>query len=369
MAYELVRATPELGKSAADLNARFAASGHSQYALPIVTEREREDDDVLVRRSFYVVDGDAVVGGVALITHRMVVAGRDLHVANLQAPISAGLVDKRYTAVGPWLMRAVVRENPLMFAVGMGGLHQPFPKLLAAMRWSLREVPFRFRVLRGRRFANGMPRLHQAKGLSVLARTAAGLGVASAATTGSNLLFTLRGDRGGTLIRVPAFGGWADHVWRLQREDVLLCAVRDEPTLNRNYPARANDPVERYRFDDGGESRGWVTLLVTEMRESSYFGNLCIGTILDGGCRPGAEERVVHAAVAMMRARGVDAVIANFSHHRWLDALRTKGFFGAPSNYLFAASPQLEAMIGPASEHALARLHITRGDGDGRIHL
>jgi hypothetical protein len=39
-----------------------------------------------------------------------------------------------------------------------------------------------------------------------------------------------------------------------------------------------------------------------------------------------------------------------------------------PSNYLLAMSKDLAAAL--ASERdALARMHVNRGDGDGRIHL
>jgi hypothetical protein len=62
-----------------------------------------------------------------------------------------------------------------------------------------------------------------------------------------------------------------------------------------------------------------------------------------------------------------DLVISNQTHALWVNAFRRAGFHTAPSNYLLATSKNLTAAIlaGGGGDRA----HLTRGDGDGRIHL
>src|SRR5678815_3226809 len=49
-------------------------------------------------------------------------------------------------------------------------------------------------------------------------------------------------------------------------------------------------------------------------------------------------------------------------------ALAGCGFRTGPSNFIFAASKKLAALLDPWSAH-VGRIHLTRGDGDGPIHL
>ncbi len=66
--------------------------------------------------------------------------------------------------------------------------------------------------------------------------------------------------------------------------------------------------------------------------------------------------------------RGVDLVVSNQCHGLWIRNFRSAGFRSGPSNFLLATSRTLtEAVqIVPDGEN---RIHITRGDGDGRLGL
>ena len=44
------------------------------------------------------------------------------------------------------------------------------------------------------------------------------------------------------------------------------------------------------------------------------------------------------------------------------------GFLRGPSNFVFSASRELAGALAPLERHA-PRLHLTRGDGDGPLHL
>ena len=69
-----------------------------------------------------------------------------------------------------------------------------------------------------------------------------------------------------------------------------------------------------------------------------------------------------------MASRDADLVLVNHSHTAWVRAYRAAGFLNGPSNYLLAMSKKLTEIV-----HSVPQgddhVHVTRGDGDGRIHL
>ena len=99
-----------------------------------------------------------------------------------------------------------------------------------------------------------------------------------------------------------------------------------------------------------------------------YFGDLRVGSIVDCFGAPGHAALVVAKVLAYLRARGVDLIVSNQSHRAWGDGLRAAGCLQGPSNFLFAASPQLAARLDPFDANQ-NRLHFNRGDGDGPIHF
>jgi hypothetical protein len=79
---------------------------------------------------------------------------------------------------------------------------------------------------------------------------------------------------------------------------------------------------------------------------------------------PGAAAAVASHVRRALAADGADLVVTNQTHACWIDAFRCAGFLNGPSNYLFAMSKLLSQSVGDA----FRRIHVTRGDGDGRIH-
>ena len=61
-------------------------------------------------------------------------------------------------------------------------------------------------------------------------------------------------------------------------------------------------------------------------------------------------------------------MVSNQAHKAWGQALQRHGFLRGPSNYALALSRGLQAVLGPGALEA-GRIHITRSDGDGPIHL
>jgi hypothetical protein len=103
------------------------------------------------------------------------------------------------------------------------------------------------------------------------------------------------------------------------------------------------------------------------MRDHKYFGNLRVGTVLDCVAAPEAAGPVVWLSARMLARAGADVVLTNQQHLLWRNAFRHAGFFPGPSNYLLAMSKGLSEEAAQRGGHDA--IHITRGDGDGRIHL
>jgi hypothetical protein len=102
------------------------------------------------------------------------------------------------------------------------------------------------------------------------------------------------------------------------------------------------------------------------MREDKYFGDLKVGTVVDGFGAATEVPALLRAAVDYLSTRDADIIVGNFSHTAWVEASRRIGFFSGPSNYFFFASPR-----SPLLEDGcpLPQIHLTRGDCNGFMHL
>jgi hypothetical protein len=136
--------------------------------------------------------------------------------------------------------------------------------------------------------------------------------------------------------------------------------------LNLLYP-----PTGRFlklRMTRDGVVVGWAVLRDTQMHDHRHFGNLRVGSLIDGLALKDAIPDVVGAATGVLEERGVDLTVSNQGHASWCDALRRHGFQYGPSNFILAMSRQLTTLLTPLTTHQ-ARLHINRGDGDGPLDL
>ncbi len=320
------------------------------------------------------VDGPDVRGGIILQHHLVHTSSGDQHGVNIQLPLSEGTVDRRFAHVGVWLIRKTLERYPCAFAVGMGGLEQPLPKLLSALRWTVVPVPFLFRVHNVGRFLHNMPTLNRSAARRVVSATMARSGVGWATIRAVQVITAARYSRQKihpslSKSRFSAWGDWATDVWNAARSHYVIAVERDRASLSVLYPAEHSGTL-CWRVQSAGETVGWFVLLRTAMAGSDYFGNLTVGTVLDCLCVPGHEAGVAKAARQALDDLEVDISLTNQLHRSWRRAFQAAGYLSAPSNYLFAASPALMRAGGDASiEHVLAATHVTRGDGDGRIHL
>jgi len=303
--------------------------------------------------SYLAIDGDAVRGAYMLHRQSFHFHGSEADVGHYRLPLSEGLVDRAYLSVGVQLLRHAMRRQPMLYALGMGGMANPLPRLLTAAGWRLAEVPFFFKVVRPFRFLRGMRYLRRnlPRRISMDLAAVSGVGAAAARLIQPAV-------RGAPEVEcVEQFGPWADELWRYCRADYACVAARDRKALNQLY-----DGAKYLRLKAG--SLGWTVVLDTQMRGDSYFGDLRVGSIVDGLAAPGAASEVIRASTSYLERRGVDLIVSNQMHIAWRDALRGTGFRSGPSNFVFAVSKPLASRFGDSGQ-----AHINRGDGDGPIHL
>jgi hypothetical protein len=348
----------------ARLTARAAAPG---FLLDDAPPAPMNGNGALTKSRYVAVDDGDVRGGFMLQRQPFWINGAVHRVANYQAPISEALVDRRYAWLGMRMLKEALRDDPLMFCLGMGGRDRPLPRLLAAMGWTLSTVPFLFRIARARRVLRHLPAFRTGS-RRLLADALACAGVASVGVAALRLRARWRTRRPRLRVeRVRAWDAWADEVWLASRAQYGMAAVRDAGGLAALYPL--DDPRNiAVRLWDGDAVAGWAVLYETQRTAHPHFASLHVGTVIDCAARPGYASAVAATAARVLDARGAELVVTNQAHAMWTAAFRRAGFFPGPSNYVLALSPALADAVA-TTPGAQARIHATRGDADGRIHL
>ncbi|MCC7124231.1 MAG: hypothetical protein IT178_05245 [Acidobacteria bacterium] len=347
-------------------NARLSDGGVS-YQFPTSATNDGVGRAV-VHRGFVAVDEDASVRGGYLVQEQQFwLNGAMRAVGYLHLPLSEGLVDPRYGALGVKLLTHAARRQPLLFGLGIGGRSETFARLVTALGWTLHDVPFLFRILRPARVAQGLSALRRTKARRVALTLAAGTGLASLGTRVLQTRWPRRSDGGHRFDAVHTFDGRADGVWARGRGPHQFVACRDDAALTELYADDARNYL-RWTLEVDGRAVGWAVALDTQMTDHAYFGNLRLATIVDLFGEAAHAQTLVDETVRAIERRGPDLIVTNQSSGVWVAALRRAGFLAGPSNYLFAASPALrQALSVPDGD--LRLFHLTRGDGDGPIHL
>jgi hypothetical protein len=334
------------------------------------TAPKPEAEDACIRNLHYVVrEGDAIRGGFLMAGFRGAFgAGDAVRVWNCREPLSEGITDPKYTFLAIRMLKHIQQQSPYVFALGMGGEQLPFPRLLRGAGWTILPVPFLFRVFSAARFAREL-RLLQRGSIRTLANLAAVTGIAQAGTAvlQSRSLAARFAARGCTIEKVNQWGDWADVIWAEFRGNSSFSVIRNREALAALYPLDEGR-IQGHLIRRGGKILGWAATMNTAMNNHKYFGNLRVGTILD--CVAPLDE--LKACIAMttnsLGHEGADLVVTNQSHAQLVQAFRQNGFLSARSNYILALSKQFTEMILKQAT-GKDRMHFTRGDSDGRIHL
>lgn len=346
------------------------ADGGSAFRFPATSRipwLPRDPDRCTFLEGHVAVDGDEVRGGYLVKHQRFLLMGTEVDdVRNLQLPLSEGSVDPVHARVGVEVLASAARRNRRMYALGMGGSHTPLPTMLASMGWSVALVPFYFHVVHAGAFLRQIRVLRTSRARRLLLDAVAATGLA---TPGLALVQRRRHRRcaAPSVEVVERFGDWTDAIWRQAAGHYTLAALRDARELDALYPPGSEKPI-RLKVSVEGKAVGWALVFDSRLCGHKQFGDMRLGTLVDCLALPGCEAAVAIAARDHLRARGVDLVVSNQQHAAWGQALLDSGFLRGPSNYALALSKALHAALAPWDVMA-GRIHMTRGDGDGPIHL
>jgi hypothetical protein len=366
MALTIVPYTPQFDPAVKAFNERLHRADVG-YQFPDSTACADDEDAPIVNRGFVAVrDGETVHGGYLVKEQEFWLDGRQERLGYLRLPLSEGVIDRRYGALGIQLIAHAIKRQPLLFGLGIGGRDEAFARVVSALGWTLGPVPFLFYLARPSRVSRGLKALHRSAMWRCMGELAGWTGLAWAAARSIQARPMMRIPAGFQFARVAGFDDIADEVWRRYRGEYRLVGRRDAATLARLY-----NPVERdylkFVLRQGEEAKGWVVAVDTAMTGHKYFGDLRVATIVDCFGDPATSVPLMAMASRALAARGVDLIISNQSSEIWTNALRQVGFLSQPSNFFFAASPPLAKALGGVD--SLTAFHLTRGDGDGPIHL
>jgi hypothetical protein len=316
-------------------------------------------------------ESPSVRGAYALKQEVIFIRGKGPHrIACYHHPLSEGIVDRSFATVGVLLARDALARQPLLYALGMGGMDRPIAKMLKALGFSLTPIPFYFRVVHPARFLREMQALRSEPWRATLMNLAAATGTGWVAVKSAQAAASLRSrspnpNTDFTTEEGIEFSDWADALWTQAKESASFATVRDENTLRLLYPPNFTSNIastRSLRISRNGSPIGWA--IIGQRRKDPKFGEMRVGSIVDCWAAPVNMSTVIRGATRALEKDGVDLIVTNQSHHAWCDALEKTGFLKGPSTFIFATSKKLTDLLQPLKENPPA-FHITRADGDG----
>jgi hypothetical protein len=369
MPIQIQRYTEREVPAVQEFNRRLAAGGTSAefhfpespipHWLPLKNSRR-------IYQDYYLALDEGIVRGAFILKYQEFVLGGTMQkLAYYHLPVSEGIVNRKFASVGAHMLRAAMRMEPAVYALGMGGFDRPLPTMLKAMRWQMAAVPFFFKVMHPTRFLRQIAPLRISSLRRAASQTAAVTGTGWLAVKGVQWMRSSKTAPSRVEV-VDRFDSWSDELWQKCSRDYWMIGSRDSTTLNLLYPASKNFLC--LKITSPRRTTGWAVLLDTQMSNNKYFGSLRVGSIVD--CLATSEDAagVVAAATRFLSRRGVDLVISNHSHEVWRRGFRSEGFFQGPSNFIFAASPVLAEKLVPFEKYQ-SQVYLNRGDGDGPVNL
>jgi hypothetical protein len=361
--------TQDLEPMVRAFNLRLRAGGEQYWTFPEshVPRFPKLPNRNPYQEFFLAWDLGEVRGGYLLTHSRFAIRGESTWIAcGPQLNMSEGIVNRAYGITGALNVRDALKRQPLLYGLGIGGFEEPQAKLLAAMRWPLRAVPFFFKVLNPSPFFANIAYLRRSPGTRLMLQVARCTGLGWAAL---RIAHFRPGRRDGSTSLEPSFdfGPWADELWNKCKGSYSLIALRDSGTLNRLYPP-ANGRFLRLRTSRAGKLVGWAVVLDSQMSGHKQFGNMRVGSIVDCLAEPEDAAAVVHNSSCFLAQRGVDLIVSNQASSEWGRAFLDAGYMQGPSNFILGLSPMLAARLDPL-ELSRKSIHMNRGDGDGPINL
>jgi hypothetical protein len=312
-------------------------------------------------------DGEEIRATQLFFEHEMYIHGKPRSFIWPAGPISESKIDPKYALYSVVLLKHSLALQPLHMAIGLGSYEHIMARIFMTLDWKHDRIPFFFYPVRPSRVLREVKAFgskYQQIGSSLLAYSGMGW-------LGCSIRCHLKrrqNSKGScTAENMDRFGEWTDETWEKCLNYYGALTRKDAAALNTFY-APGDKRYHRLRVHRNGDYIGWILVTMIDMENDKFFGNLRVGTLVDGLCHPDDVQDVMNSGVNYLIDKKVDICIANWSHIAWTTASRNLGFLQGPSNYIYfvskAGTPPLLT-----DECPLDQIHVNRGDGDGPVHL
>ena len=320
------------------------------------------------RRSIVALHKNEIHASQLFFENQLFIDGEPKNFVYPAGPISEGLVDSRYSLFSIALLKYSLSLQPFHMALGLGSYSQTITKIFIGLGWSHAKIPFYFlpyrpnkvlkeiTIFRSNIFLYCITRLILFSGIGWFVNTVF-FGIKNSFFNRSNIDYEI----------VDTFGSWADNIWKMALKEYKVLTRKDSQTLNLLYRPFDKRYI-RLRVYDNKEEIGWLLIVIKKMKNDKYFGNLTVGTIVDGLCEYKHINNVLNSGLKYFNKNIIDICVVNWSHHLWKKASVRLGFLKGPSNYIFCASRSLVNKLN-THKYLIHELHLSRGDGDGPITL
>ncbi len=363
--------------SVARFNGRLKAAGRTEEMLlsPELPgeSKYRPEGFPIYRRMIIAEDGQEVRAAMLLCHHNVFVNGQKLDFCWTKLPISEGIIDKRYALAIVRLMKKALDDNPFLMGIGGGTYESDGFQFFVKLKWKYRPIPFFFYPVRAGRVMRELRYFDRSAGLRFGARLGAYSGIGAGVSGLLNLqrkaspLF-LRDLAGYEHSVVDHFSDWADKVFYDSLPDYQFAVRSDATSLNIVYPPDDQRYTRiKVTKKDTKRDAGWIVVATKQMDNNHYFGNLKVGTLVDGFGLSKDAPALVFAGINYLAGAGVDIIVANFSHEAWVKACRLSGMLTGPSNYQIFVSPKGPPVFEESCP--LDKMHLARGHSDGMDNL
>ncbi|HEY0810257.1 MAG TPA: hypothetical protein VGD49_08855, partial [Longimicrobiales bacterium] len=242
MSISFRRFQPEDRPGIEALNERLQRAGIADRVYPEADQRFETAASPVTQELYVAADGSAIHGGVWLHEQQFLIAGQTVSAGWLKYPVAESVIDRAYSGVPTGLILTLMRRQPLLMALGMGGRGSPLARLLEGMSWTAIDVPFGFAPLRATRVLKELRGLQSRPWLAIAARVLASTRTAPLVISPTNILRRMRVRRlltDVTVVPEREFSDWSDRIWKEQCIHYPFMARRDARILNRMYPVHA----------------------------------------------------------------------------------------------------------------------------------
>jgi len=341
------------------------------FKLPVPTSKQSRKEDFIHERNFILTENETTVrAGYTLKCQWFKVNDALLQIGYYYRPVSAGLFNKKYNICGVLLVNDAQKRYPNTFSLGMGGLSEALPKLLKGLNWNIQEVPFFFKVCHPFPFLKNIRYLKSTKVKSFIIMLLANSGLGWLCIKFFFLivsLFYIQLKKTPHIVmeEIEAFDQDLNSIWENTKQYSSFIAVRNYEYLKTLY---SNKRFIKLKFFDDNKIVGWSISLCTKLDNHKHFGYMRLGSIVDCLSLKGYEKSIISLTSKILKDKEADLIVSNQSHIFWKNAFKMNSFIRGPSNYIYALSKILSDKL-MSDKKLKDYIHLTRGDGDGPIHL